>query len=294
MAEVTPESQSGWKTDLLLNDRYRVGRPIRRSSTCELWRASDVFRQSSHLLLRPSEVVMRRVGWHTWFEQFCEQALSVLPHPNVLTAERMMSAGDLPFMVMEDADGRCWDELITEGTLLRLPQMLDIAIQSADGLAWLHSQGRLHYNLKPANVLICRTGVVKVWKYGEPSAMTKAYAAPEQIAGGRLTEACDVWCWAASVLHMFVGKVAWPEGPKAGLALRRYRRNGPYRPAIALMPGALMELLANLFTENPAERTIRMDEVTELLEAIYETAVGRSYAAPASQMDTPPETGRAR
>jgi serine/threonine protein kinase len=205
-----------------------------------------------------------------------------------------MSEAGLPFMVMEDADGRCWDEVIAEGTLVELPRMLDVAIQSADGLAWLHSQGRIHYNLKPANVLICRSGSVKLWKYGEPGAMTKAYAAPEQMAGKPLSEACDVWCWATSVLQMFVGKVAWSSGPKARLALRRYRQNGPDRPAIARMPGALMELLATCLTEDPAERTIRMDEITELLEGIYRTAVGRSYSAPVSQTDAPPGTGRAR
>ena len=294
MAEDTPASPGGWSVDLLLSDRYRLSRCVRHSSTCELWHAQDVFRQTSHLLLRPSPTVMRRVGWHTWFEQFCEQALSVLPHPNVLTAERMTGEGDLPFMVMENADGRCWDELIAEGRIVHLPKMLDIAIQSADGLAWLHSQGRIHYNLKPANLLICRSGVAKLWKYGEPSAMTKAYAAPEQMERQPLTEACDVWCWATSVLHMFVGKVAWPAGPKAARALRRYRRNGPSRPAIALMPGALMELLAKCLTEDPAERSIRMDEVTELLEAIYEAALGRSYAAPDPQTDASPGTGGPR
>ena len=184
--------------------------------------------------------------------------------------------------------------MITEGGLIRLARMLDVAIQTADGLAWLHSQGHIHYNFKPANVVICRSGVAKIWKYGEQSAMTKAYAAPEQILAQPLGETCDVWCWAASVLHMFVGKVAWPVGPKAATALRRYRRNGPSRPALAHMPGALMELLAKCLKEDPAERAIGMDEVTELLEAIYETAVGRSYAAPDPQGDASSGAGDAR
>ena len=293
-AEDAPDNAGKWNAGQLLSDRYRVGQCVRRSGTCQLWHVEDVFRQTSHLLLRPSPAVMQRDGWRIWFEQFCEQALSVLPHPNVLTAERMTSEGPLPFMVMENADGQCWDEFITEGGLVHLPKMLDIAIQSADGLAWLHSQGRIHYNVKPANVLICRSGVAKLWKYGEPAAMTRAYAAPEQVTGKALTEACDVWSWAASVLHMFVGKVAWPAGPKAAIALRRYRRNGPSRPAIALMPGALMELLAKCLVEDPGERRIRMDEVTELIEAIYETAVGRSYAAPVPQTDASPGAGGPR
>jgi len=293
-ADDASKSTGEWAADQLLTDRYRVRQCVRSSGTCQLWRVADVFRQTAHLVLRPSPAITQRVGWRQWFELYCEQALSVLPHPNVLTAERMTGEGGMPFMVMECADGRCWDELITDGKLVHLPKMLDIAIQSADGLAWLHSQGRIHYNVKPANVLVCQSGVAKLWKYGEPNAMTRAYASPEQAGGKPLTEATDVWSWAASVLHMFVGKVAWREGAKAALALRRYRRNGPSRSGIALMPGALMELLATCLAEAPGERHMRMDEITERLEAIYETAIGRSYSAPAPQADASPGGGGPR
>jgi len=280
LGESTPDNSGPWRPDLLLGSRFRLGRCVRHSGTCDLWQAQDVFRQTPQLLLRPSLAAMKRGNWLTWFEEFCAQTFSVPPHRNLLVAERMTGDGDLPFMVMEGAVGRCWDHMIEDGSITTLPAMLGIAIQTAAGLAWLHGQDRLHYNFKPASVLICESGLVKVWKFGERSAMTKAYAAPEQMAGRQLTEACDVWCWATSVLHMFMGKVAWRSGPMAPAALQRYRSDGPARSGIALMPGTLMETLEMCLVEDPLERSIRMEEVREMAEGVYELAIGRGYTPP--------------
>ena len=281
-----------WQADQLLTDRYRVRKCLRISSTCHLWRVEDVFRQVPHLALRPGPAVTAQAGWREWFEHYCDHVLSVLPHPNVVTAERIAQESGVPFLVLEDADGQCWDVAIAERKLLHVPEMLDVAIQCADGLAWLHSQGRIHYNMKPGNVIICTSGVVKLWRYGEPSARTRAYASPEQMDRRKLSEATDVWSWAASVLHMFYGKVAWPEGPAARRALRRYRQNGPADPGIALMPGALMELLGACLMPDPGERRVGMGDVVQTLEGIYEAALGSSYGAPASGVGgSTPEDG---
>ncbi len=266
---------AAWEVGELVVDRFRIKGLVRQSGTCYLYRAEDVFRQDRHLILRASPRVMGRDGWRRWFRRYCETALSVPRHPYVLAAERFSDEADVPFLLLESVEGPCWDTAVCEGYLRDLARMLEIAYQSADGLSWLHRQELVHYNFKPANVLLSDKGEAKVWKYAESDARTRAYASPEQLAGGgELGPATDVWSWAVSVLHMFVGRVAWQSGSRAPGALRRYMMNGPAVEDIPLMPGTLAELLAACFRRDPAERTITMDEVADKVEWICGTALG--------------------
>lgn len=289
----TPEQEKGqasWEPEQLLADRYRVKECVRESGTLQLYRVQDVFKNCLHLVLRPSPRILARAGGREWAEQYCLSVLSVPIHPNVLACERMDNEGELSFLVMENAEGRGWDSAIRDGSLVDLADMLDVAIQVAEGLAWLHGQGRIHYNFKPGNVLIGSSGTVKVWKYGEASGRTRAYASPEQMAGeSRLTPATDVWSWAVSVLHMFLGVAAWPSGAEAGSALGRYMQSGPAKPGIAIMPGALGQLLAACLKEDPDDRLVTMDEIVEALQGIYEHSVGEGYSVPALAADDVPQ-----
>jgi len=188
---------------------------------------------------------------------------------------------------MEDVEGRCWDSVIFDGSLGDLPSMLDVALQVASGVAWLHAHGVIHYNLKPANVWISNAGVAKVWKYGEADAKTRVYASPEQLAHQQpLTQATDVWSWAVSVLHMFVGRAVWDRGPAATGVLRRYMQNGPAVKGLPLMPGSLAGLLARSLRRDPEQRTITMDELAEKLGGLRGSAFGEAeQGSPAARSE---------
>jgi serine/threonine protein kinase len=260
---------------------------VRQSSSCQLYRAEDVFRGDLHLVLRPSTRLLSREGWRQWFRQYSETALAVLPHPHVLACERMTEEGEFPFLVMENVEGQCWDTLIGEGKLRDLRTMLALARQVAEGLGWLHSQTIIHGNLKPANVLVSTEWQAKVWKYAEPDAKTRAYASPEQLGEGPLTAATDAWSWAVSVLHMFVGRVAWARGPEATTALQRYMQRGPALADLPLMPGTVADLLRECFEEDPEGRLTDMEQVAARIEKIcrsaFRPAAGETQHEPAAE-----------
>jgi len=252
----------------LLADRYEIEDVIKPSATCCLYRVRDVFRGSSHLVLGPGPRPCAQEGGLLWFDQYCQQALQVPAHPNVLTPKRMDRDGKIAFLLMPDFEGTFWDDAIRNGELRELSAMLGVATQVARGLAWLHRQGTVHRNVKPANVVLCDSGFAKVWKYGESGAKTRAYASPEQIADQALTPATDIWSWGVSVLHMFCGKVTWPSGHLAAAILERYLRKGPAVEGLPLMPGALAEVLADCFRRDPEQRPADMREVVTALESI--------------------------
>ncbi|MFO7958317.1 MAG: protein kinase [Candidatus Brocadiia bacterium] len=275
-----------WQDDELLADRYDVLKCLRKTATGCLYRVEDVFRGSHQLILGPGLRVLQTEGGLQWFQGYAQRTLGVSPHANVLVPRRLDQHEGVPFLVMPDAEGTFWDVAIEEGFLTELPHMVDIALQVARGLAWLHEENRVHYNVKPANVILTESDVVKLWKYGEVEAVSRVYASPEQIQGEQsLGNATDTWSWAASVLHMFVGRIVWKSGLKVPTVMRRYVRHGPAREGLPLMPGRMSDLVRDCLQKDPAARPEDMQHVVRELESILKALKGEESKAASAEFE---------
>src|SRR4029077_15923829 len=93
------------------------------------------------------------------------QAASGLNHPSIITIHDVISEGDTEFMVMEYVAGKTLNDLIPKGGL-PVPKRLNDALQMPAQLATAHSAGIVHRNLKPANVMVTDSGLVKVLDFG--------------------------------------------------------------------------------------------------------------------------------
>jgi serine/threonine protein kinase len=107
------------------------------------------------------------------FEREARTASS-LNHPNVCTIYGVEECEGQPFIVMELLEGEALRELIARcaasagGGQRGLPsaQLLDIAIQIAEGLSAAHQKGIIHRDIKPANVFVSPSGKVKILDFG--------------------------------------------------------------------------------------------------------------------------------
>ena len=134
--------------------------------------------------------------------------LARLEHPNIARLIDGGLTGDgLPWFAMERVDGRpITEEAERRGltSTARLSLFLDVC----GAVAFAHRQRVVHRDLKPSNVLLDQRGAVKLLDFGiaklldpgderltrtESRVLTPKYAAPEQIAGARISEATDVW-----------------------------------------------------------------------------------------------------
>ncbi len=95
------------------------------------------------------------------------RAASSLNHPNIITIHEVGQAEGLPYIVMELVEGRTLRSLLDAAERpLTARQMLDIAVQVADGLGKAHGGGITHRDLKPENVMVTADGFVKILDFG--------------------------------------------------------------------------------------------------------------------------------
>src|ERR1043165_3994786 len=98
------------------------------------------------------------------FEREAKLASS-LDHPNICTIFGLHKVGEVHFIAMQYVEGRNVRQLVN-GQPLDLRQALAIAIQVTDALGAAHSRGIAHRDIKARNVMVTRSGTVKVLDFG--------------------------------------------------------------------------------------------------------------------------------
>lgn len=155
-------------------------------------------------------------------------ALASLAHPNVV---QIIDQGHVDanwYFVMEFVDGPTLRRILSQRTL-RLPQMMDLALQVGRGLDYAHSKGVVHRDLKPENVLLADGGVdghvPKICDFGLADILysdrsyvnltgsrismgTVNYMAPEQRQdAGRVDQRADVYSYGVLLYEMFTNEL---------------------------------------------------------------------------------------
>lgn len=139
---------------------------------------------------------------------------AMLNHPNIVTVHEWDTDADEAFIVMEDLDGASLADLLDEtGKPFTLDEAAAIVSAVVAAVTFAHKNGVLHLDLKPANVMVTREGIVKVADFGisaltdaagraTGSAGTIGYMPPEQLRGEELDERTDCWALAALVYEL--------------------------------------------------------------------------------------------
>lgn len=163
--------------------RYRLLERLSSGHACDTWDAWSEERRC-RVIVRTGDV--RREG----------RLLQRLTHPNIVRVYEVHR----DWIVLETLGG---------ATLAALPSLehddaVEMGRQLCSAIAYLHGKGWLHLDLKPDN-LIADGGRLKVIDFSvaqrpgriEPGTGTRRWMAPEQHAGGRVSEKTDVWGIAA-------------------------------------------------------------------------------------------------
>lgn len=160
--------------------------------------------------------------------------LARLSHPNIA---RLLDAGvtaaGQPYLVLEYVEGTRLDTF-AEAQRLDVPARLGLLLQVCAAVAHAHTHLVLHRDLKPSNVLVDEEGRVKLLDFGigswldhepvgaapaGPRRFTPEYAAPEQVHGGAITTATDVYALGVLAAVLLTGHAPHAAAP-SGAAVR--------------------------------------------------------------------------
>ena len=207
---------------------YEIGGIVGAGGMGEVYRAYDprLSRSVAIKILPPSFAAdpMRRQR----FEREAK-AIGALNHPNIVAVYDTGLQDGTPYLVTELLDGQTLRDKLA--TRVSVPQVIDYAIQIAEGLAAAHAQGIFHRDLKPENVFITRQGRLKILDFGLAKAATTGsteeatatapayqhesapgtvlgtvgYMSPEQVLGNAFDHRSDLFSFGVLLFEMLAG-----------------------------------------------------------------------------------------
>jgi len=151
------------------------------------------------------------------------RAAGLLSHPHIVQVYDVGREGEVHYFTMELMDGGSAEKRIDENGSLPLHESLDIARQAALGLDYAETQGIVHRDIKPGNLMMTRGGIVKIGDLGiarkadssgvvsqkEGVSGSPHYIAPEQARGEAIDQRADIYSLGATLFHCLTGKTPY-------------------------------------------------------------------------------------
>ena len=165
------------------------------------------------------------------------QAAAKLNHPNIVQAFDVGQHRETYYFVMEYVDGRTVHDDITKHQRYKESTAVEVAIQVAEALEHAHERGLIHRDVKPKNIMITKSEVVKLADMGLARAMadkdvaeaekgkafgTPYYISPEQVMGlDSVGPQADIYSLGATLYHMVTGVVPY-EGKDPSEVMKKH------------------------------------------------------------------------
>lgn len=286
----------------VLGGRYEIGSRLGGGGAATVYAARDL------VLGRAVAVkVMRNDGEADQAERFEQEArlLAGLSHPGLVTVYDAGSDVDdrgdpQAYLVMELVDGSTLARRLADGPM-SMQQTADIGRQLATALGYVHDQGIVHRDVKPANVLLSQargdhSATARLTDFGiarpvagERMTMqgftvgTANYLSPEQAMGEDVGAPADVYSLGLVLLECLTGVMAYPGNGVAAASARLHRQ-----PAIPNRLGTpWVSLLEAMTRRDPARRIAAGEAAAELarLRAV-EAPVAQTRVLPALSAQT--------
>jgi eukaryotic-like serine/threonine-protein kinase len=230
--------------------------------------------------------------------------LASLNHPNIvaiLTAEKQENVF---FIVMEYVPGETLEAVIEREGGLDLVRAMDLTCQICNAVDHAHSQNVLHRDLRPANVLVSESGVVKVADFGTSRFLEVAaqgttvigsppYMAPEQFHG-QATFASDIYSLGVTMYQMLTGGLPYETPSPADLQkLMRGELVAPPRARNSRIPRELNDIVMRAMAPAVGERYQRAGALLDDLLAARSKWAGTRAVRTADATPTPTARSRA-
>jgi serine/threonine-protein kinase len=280
----------------LLGGRYELDGVVGRGGMAEVYRARDIRLDRIVAVKTLREDLARDQTFQARFRREAQSAAS-LNHPSIVavydTGEDMMGPTPVPYIVMEYVDGRTLRDLLRDDRRLLPERALEITDGVLRALDYSHRNGIVHRDIKPGNVMLTRTGEVKVMDFGIARAVSDAqatmtqtaqvigtaqYLSPEQARGERVDARSDLYSAGCLLYELLTGRPPFTGDSPVAIAYQHVREN-PIPPSRVdpEIPAWADSIVLKAMAKDPGDR---YQSAGEMRNDIQRALQGMPVAAP--------------
>jgi len=227
----------------LLGGRYELDGIVGRGGMAEVFRARDIRLDRIVAVKTLRDDLARDQTFQARFRREAQSAAS-LNNPSIVavydTGEDMVGPTPVPYIVMEYVDGRTLRDLLRDDRRLLPERALEITDGVLRALDYSHKNGIVHRDIKPGNVMLTRSGDVKVMDFGIARAVSDAqatmtqtaqvigtaqYLSPEQARGERVDARSDLYSTGCLLYELLTGRPPFTGDSPVAIAYQHVREN---------------------------------------------------------------------
>ncbi|MER3522213.1 MAG: hypothetical protein C4317_08650 [Acidimicrobiia bacterium] len=275
----------------VISNRYEIENLIARGGMARVYRAKDLLLGRTVALKILNPEFASDPGFVERFRREARAAAS-LTHPNIVAVYDSDRDGDTYFLVMEFVDGKSLREILRADGRLHYRRAAEVASEIALALEAAHSKGVVHRDIKPGNIMITRSGEVKVADFGiaraagTSEALTQAgsilgtasYLSPEQADGRAVDARSDLYSLGVVLYEMLTGSPPFKADSPLVLALKHITET-PKPPSEVCedIPPSLEAITLKALSKRPENR---YQSAREMYEDLARALSGRRVRAP--------------
>ncbi len=268
----------------LICARYKIVRQIGGGGTANVYEAHDtrigrkVALKVSSLSSNADRSELIRLDRET-------RAIGSLSHPNIVAIYDVVREGEQHVIVMEWVDGVTLADLIALGPL-PISRVLKILAPLSSAIDAVHSNGIIHGDIKPSNIMLTADGTVKLMDFGisrqfdetmfartDAIIGTAAFMAPEQLRGAPSTPQSDIWALGGVLYYMLTGSRPFDAPTLPGLTHKIVFTE----PEIPGHFDDIRPMLERALAKSPRERFATAGELAYAFERVACLSVDASY-----------------
>jgi serine/threonine protein kinase/tetratricopeptide (TPR) repeat protein len=295
-----PPSPYGYEASLVgrsLGGRYKILRILGEGGMGAVYQARDLELERIIAL----KVIRPELASNSGILQRFKQELILarnVTHKNVIRIYDLGEADGIKFITMEYVEGEDLRSLLREKGKLAPAEAVAIVQQIGRALEVAHSEGVIHRDLKPQNVMLDPQGRVVVMDFGlarslEAPGMTQTgalvgtleYMSPEQAMGAELDQRSDLFAVGLIFYELLTGKTPYKADTAIASLMRRTQERAlPASDVDNAVPKSLCAIVSKCLERNPKDRYHDSGELLRALEAWGEnpatTVSPRELASP--------------